>query len=120
MSHVTYMSRCCCWYDITLQKLNGDTYATSKNSQNFVGLDVALSCSVNAFVTLSRGSINGTSMDSRVNGSFPSQDWIGFTMKVWQAIRLNQWNVDGFSGKRLASLARLDWIHHESLASDKA
>ena len=40
-------------------------------------------------------------------------------MKVWQAIRLNQWNVDGFSGKQLASLAKLDWIHHESLASDK-
>ena len=58
MSHVAYMSRCCCWYDITLQNLNGDTYATSKNSQKFVALDVALSCSVNVFVTLSRGSIH--------------------------------------------------------------
>ena len=56
MSHVAYMSRCCCWYDITLQNLNGDTYATTKNSQKFVALDVVLSCSVNANVALSRSS----------------------------------------------------------------
>ena len=57
MSHVAYMSRCYCWYDITLQNLNGDTYATTKNSQNFVALDVALPCSVNVNVALSRGSL---------------------------------------------------------------
>merc|ERR1712033_22595 len=66
VSHVAYMSRCCCWYDITRQNLNDDTYATTKNSQKFVGLDVVLSCSLNVNVALSRGSENRSSCGERL------------------------------------------------------